>query len=713
VAFVAFVPFVVDSWSPAPDPTEKVSLRGSDRVVEVPMRRILLCAAILGVVAPLAADPLPARSDRIVAYGINVRLHADTHQLEGREHLAWRNPSTDTVSDLWFHLYLNAFKNTKSTFMRESGGQLRGDRVTEGRWGWIDVTSLRIAGGPDLTGNMRFEHPDDDNADDQTVMRVTLPQGVPPGGTIALDIVFRAQLPQVFARSGYYRDFHLAGQWFPKLAVYEPAGMRGRPAGGWNCHQYHANSEFYADYGTYHVDITAPSDFVVGATGARTARKANADGTVTYTYEQADVHDFAWTADRDFLEVRRTFSAASDVTPAEYVETAKLVGRTLDDVRLSDVEIVLLIQRSHASQVERHIRAVKAGLKYYGLWYGRYPYRTITVVDPAPGGGGAGGMEYPTFITAGTSFLLDRWPFKGVLLPEMVTVHEFGHQFWYAMVGNNEFEEAWLDEGINSYSTGRVMEREYGSLVTMPGVKMGERDFIRLQNTPESKYDVILKPAWQYNGDYSFYSYTKPEIVLRTLENLLGRPTMARIMRTYQERWRFRHPSSADFVAVANEVARRDLAWFFDQTIRGTGVLDYEVASLTSNHVAGGRGLFDRDGKRVEAGQETGTGKTPTYRSSVVVRRRGDVRMPVEIAFKFEGRPPERVGWDGQATWKRFDFTRPERLEWADVDPDRKLELDVNWLNNGMRVESDRRPVASLTTRFAFVVQHLLALIGM
>ena len=99
--------------------------------------------------------------------------------------------------------------------------------------------------------------------------------------------------------------------------------------------------------------------------------------------------------------VKATFSATKDVTPAEYQRIAKLLGRTLDEVKLSDVDITVLLQPDHRPQAQRHIDAAKAGLKWFGLWYGRYPYKTLTVVDPAPGAGGAGGMEYPTFITAG------------------------------------------------------------------------------------------------------------------------------------------------------------------------------------------------------------------------------------------------------------------------------------------------------------------------
>ena len=664
-----------------------------------------------------AADPLPPRANRVVAYDIDVRLDAERKQLEGRQTLTWRNPSTDPVGDLWFHLYLNAFRNNRSTFFRESGGQLRGDRAT-GKWGWIDVTSMRITGGADLTSALTYEHPDDDNAEDRTVARVVLPQPVPPGGSITLEMAFRAQLPEVFARSGYKRDFFLVGQWFPKLGVYEPAGMRGRTTGGWNCHQYHANSEFYADYGEYTVDITVPSRFVVGATGQRTRRQDNTDGTTTHTYEQADVHDFAWTADPRYLEVKRRFLASHDVSPAEYQEMARLLGRPLEEVRLSDVAITLLIQPEHEPQAERYIQAVKAGLRGFGLRYGRYPYRTITVVDPPADGSGAGGMEYPTFITGGSLWAGNFAPVNGVRMVDMVTIHEFGHQFWYGMVGNNEFEEAWLDEGINTYSTGLVMEAEYGpatSYGSFMGVPIGELDMLRGMATPSMK-DVIVKPSWMFAGDYSYYVYMKPAIALRTLEGYLGSQTMARVMRTFHERYRFRHPSSADFFATASEVAGQDLHWFFRQAFLGDEVLDYAVDAVSSVPATTLRGVVEEGGKLVtrnEGQPANGKGSAPVYESRVLVRRLGEFVFPVELALQFEGTPVERVRWDGRDRWKRFVFVRPERLVSATIDPDHQVILDANWIDNSRRVEPDTRLAASWGSRFLFVMQALLTMVGL
>ena len=139
----------------------------------------------------------------------------------------------------------------------------------------------------------------------------------------------------------------------------------------------------------------SPRHFVVGATGQRVDRRENPDATTTHAYEQADVHDFAWTADPSFVEVKRTFSAETDVTPAEYAETAQLLDRTTGQVRLSDVEMTFLLQPQHLPQLERLVAAARLALKHFGLAYGRYPYPTLTVVDPAKGGMGSGGDGVP------------------------------------------------------------------------------------------------------------------------------------------------------------------------------------------------------------------------------------------------------------------------------------------------------------------------------
>jgi hypothetical protein len=689
----------------------------------------LVVIAVLGLTFCLAVRRASADATGrpIVWYQIDAQLKLDERQrpttVEGRELLTWLNDSPDPITDLQFHLFLNAFKNEKSTFFRESGGQLRGDAFEPGEWGWIDVHSLKIPGGEDLTRKIEFIHPDDDNQDDQTVIRVPLAKPVRPGERVTLEIGFTSRLPRVFARSGYWGQFAMVVQWFPRLGVWEAAGERRAQRAGWNCHQYHAHSEYYADFGVYDVNLTVPPSYKdkVGATGKLRSERVNQDGTITYNFYQENVHDFAWTADANYLKVTRAFKADEWVTPAEINEWSRRLQVPAEQIRLRDVEVTLLVQPEHRSQMDRHFRAAFNAIKYFGLWYGKYPYVTLTVVDPPYNGLGAAGMEYPTLITAGTTW----WPGRDQN-PEGVIVHEFGHQFWYGLIANNEFEESWLDEGFNTYSTGKVLEVAYGAdalPLTLWGIPWGYFPF-ELPHPMEDRIltlqgkfnDPILTPAWKFYDmtSYGLNSYPRTGLTLRTLERYLGADLMARVMREYHQKWRFRHPASQDFFETASAISGQDLSWFFDQFVKGTQTLDYEISHTSSAKLSAKLGIYDQAGQRVEVKEDQNKQtEKESYETEVWVRRVGEAYFPVELLVTFEdgtqvSAQPAAIrdgaieyqlsnsrdgsrwtdSWAIKDRWKKFKFTTPSKLQTARVDPEEKVLLDANLTNNSRTQDS-------------------------
>jgi len=631
-------------------------------------------------------------SPRIANYTISVSLDSATKMIHGKETLRWLNSSKDRISELRFHLYLNAFKNSKSTFMTESGGQLRGDRMEAGGWGWIDVTSMSVRGGEDLKSKIEFIHPDDDNAADQTVYRVPLEKPVLPNQTITLDIDFAAKLPKVFARTGYNEDFFMVGQWFPKIGVYEPAGMRYATKGQWNCHQFHANSEFYADYGVYDVDITVPKDYVVGAVGMLDHDRTNSDNTKTYFYHAEDVHDFSWTASPLYKVV---------------------------DAQWKHVKIRLLIQPDHMKgSAERYIQSAKAALEYFDEHVGTYPYSNLTIVDPQWDASGAGGMEYPTLITTGTFWGIP----EGFRLAEVVTIHEFGHQYFYGMVGSNEFEEAWLDEGITQYYETRIMDATYGaktSMIDLLGFHAGDFEITRWGYTSleNPKIAPTFAYAWDYKeGGYASMTYDKTATFLTTLQRMVGTDVMDEIMKTYFERWKFRHPCSRDFIDVVNEVVHRrlgdkfgpDMNWFFDQVLYGTDVCDYALKSIQNEIVVGTHGIVDSAGAKITRYSFLNPGKALMYDSHVVAERLGEIRMPVDVLVHFDDGTEIREHWSGQERWKEFKYTGHKKVEWATVDPDHVLAIDINGNNNSMTTEQVSSPIWKYTVKFLFWIQNTL-----
>jgi len=680
-------------------------------------------------VAGVAAAP-------VLRYEIWVELDAAAKMLLGKEEIVWTNPSRETVPDMLFHLYWNAFKNEESAFLREARAESmvgRGSAPDDGEWGWVDITDIRLADGTDLKPGLKFVTPDGpEHPNDQTVVRVLFPEPVQPGESVRLRLEFRSKIPRTVARSGYYKNSFFIAQWFPKPGVYE----EGK---GWNAHAYHQNSEFFADFADFVVHITVPRDFVIGSSGKQTdVRVDESVQKTTYTYRQSMVHDFAWMADPRYLKIEREFIADKEVTLEEYRETAALLGLALEEVKLPDVKMTLLIAPEHRQQVERHFRALRAAIKCYGLWYGPYPYETVTMVDP-PYRTGSGGMEYPTLFTAGTQVLTS----KDVLSPEGVIVHEFGHGYWYGLVANNEFEAAWLDEGFNTYSTGQVMARAYGPgampmvfrgiplswLLRIPKTFDFELDRVAAINTV--RYDPVTAWSWRFynGGSYAANVYMRAATLLRTLEGLLGDPTWARVMRTYHMRYRYKHPGKAEFIGVVNEVAGKDMTWFFDEFFDSTQTFDYGVAEVASVKVPRARrGVFDVKGAREEmTSKKMGEldaleAKSPEakvkteYLTTVVLRRFGEARVrgdaQVKVLVRFKDGTTETRLWDGQARWTRLEFVKPVEVESAQVDPKGVWLIDANLANNSRSVDGLRRSVVKLLTQLLFTVQNLLQFVS-
>lgn len=658
----------------------------------------------LGVLFAFVAAPLAAAtpaSPPVVEYTIDVSLDPAEKKLHGTEHLVWRNPSDDPVPELRFHTYLNAFKNNRTTFMRESGGQLRGDEAGKkaADWGWIDVASIKPADGADLRPGARFVQPDGNDPSDETVLLVPLPAPVPPHGEIALDIVFEAKLPKIFARTGFVRDYFLVGQWYPKIGVYEPAGMRGRKTGGWNCHAFHANSEFYADYGRFEVTITVPSKFVVGATGKRVSEQKRGDKTA-YRYVQDNVHDFAWTADPRFVVVEFPFDPARDVPPRVAARASRELGMPEADIALKPVACRLLLQPGHENVRERYIRSAKEGLVFYGLWFGAYPYETLTVVDPPDDGQGSGGMEYPTFITGGiVQSWLSRWPFTRVRAIEIVTIHEFGHQYWYGMVGSNEFEESWLDEGLNTDSEYRTMALFYGprDVAAFPGgLGMDEVSLAHGQYAHLPNLDPIHACAWCFaNGaSYGTNSYPKVGLFMAQLRQDLGPETFARAQRAYFQQWSFRHPSTSDFFDTFERVSGRDLSAYRLGIVDGRARLDWQVVSARSERADRDSGVFEAGGKKTtyEDGEivpKAGKGAThdagkekKSWATVVLFGNTGDWPHGAAARLVFDDGTVVDRRLPADARWVRYRVSYSSRLAYAVVDPDRVNAWDWNRLND-------------------------------
>ncbi len=649
----------------------------------IPLVLVLFFAVLISDAQIVVEKPL---SNRITGYNMDVELDTEAKTVSGFMKAYWVNISDDIVPDIRMHMYLNAFRSNKSTLYSESGGS-PGSREID--YGWVDIVSIYDGDNNDLFDNMKYIQPDDQNDDDMTVLQVMLHKAARPGDTVRLNIEFISKLPSSIRRTGFSGDFYFVAQWFPKIGVYEPAGMRYAKVGGWNCHQFHRHSEFYANHSVYDVSITVPDEFVVGSGGMLISEETLEDGKKLVVYRAEDIVDFAWTAWPGYL-------VAED--------------------KWEHINIRFLYPPEREKQVDRQLTAVKNALEYFSERVGPFPWPHLTFVDPPTIGAGAGGMEYTTIFTSASA---DKIP-EFVLLPEMVTVHEFGHAYFMGILASNEFEDPWIDEGMNSYWESRIMDHYYGpdkGIINHKDFGISDRSYSRLSYvlSDDKKVTDNTPFSWNYpHSTYGMMSYQKATTWLYTLQGIIGEATIDEVFKTFYREWGFKHPATYDFVDITNKVVTEmhgdrfgeDMNWFFDQTLYGTGVCDYKVDGISNRKVRSFKGIMKSDtGMVLHA--DTTAGDT-IYHSVVRLQRLGEVRLPVDILVHFESGKEVTEQWDGKATYKNFEYYGPDKIAWAAVDPDFKITMDINLINNSYTLEPDKVPIKRFVRKFVTLMQFLI-----
>lgn len=581
-------------------------------------------------------------ADDVADYTLRATLDADAHTVHGQGRIHWRNVSRQAQEQLWLHLYLNAFKNDRSAFLREHPGGRGSTEPSD--WGWVDLRRLSLVGSDggrvDLLSTIELSRPGDE---DETDARVPLPRAVQPGEAIDLDVEFDDKLPAIVERTGYRGSFHMVGQWFPKIARLEADGS-------WAHFVFHHLSEFYADFGTYDVTLDVPSTFTVGATGPIVESRTEGARHIE-RHVQSDIHDFAWTAWDHWRERSE---------------------------RIDDVDVRLLFPPGFDAVAERDLAAIRFALPYYSRLYGRYPYSVLTVVHPEENASEAGGMEYPTLITSEGPW----WTPSAIHVPEIVTVHELGHQWFYGLVATNEAAWPFLDEGINQFAETDAMGRWRGdgSALDWMGLRISDAVLQAIDAEPAVHDEPVAQAAASFSTgvNYGRLVYARTAAVLETFARTYGRDAVARALGSYARRYRFEHPGPNELLGVFAEILGKGPAATLRGALFDEGWVDYVVDGVWSRRGQEPAGVFDRNGKRETLGRRN----TDTWEGGVLLRRRGTMAFPVDIELRDSSGSTQREHWDGQGEWIQIPWHGSVPLAGAVADPDTRVLVDANLENN-------------------------------
>jgi hypothetical protein len=596
---------------------------------------------------------LAERAVSVASYRGSARLDAANHRIDGKETVHFVNRSSRALGELYFHLYLNAFKNDASTFLRSPFGEAR-STLRASDWGYIDVTRCMAPSlGPgDLWPSHTLGTPSE--PDDETDVRLPLPSPLAAGGELELTLEFSSKLPGVVLRTGYAGDFHFVAQWFPKLARLEEDGSFAH-------FTFHAQAEFYADYGDYDVSLDVPANEVIGAVGRRVAVEANGERRVEH-YRAESVHDFAWTAWPAFRE-RST--------------------------RLAGIDVRLLYPPGYEASADRTAAALASALPRASTLYGAYPYPTLTVVHPPERAGEAGGMEYPTLIATGGPWYAGLFGDRAV---ESVTIHELLHQWFYGLVASNEARSPFLDEGLTSYAELRTLDALYGpgSAFAGFGLTLSATSLGRAFAAARGEDVAVSSPAAAFPSFRTLGAlvYSRTAALLETLARVYGRDRVEAALGAYARRYRFAHPTESDFLHAMGDALGPSVEHTLMQALDQRGRVNFLVREVQSAPERPPAGVFDR-----ASGRETvsaPSAKSRRYRGRAVILRHGELEFPVDIDLFDTAGGRERRHWDGHGPLHIVDWRGDSPLARVVVDPEHRVFIDDDLLDNAAAAEPAR-----------------------
>ena len=585
----------------------------------------------------LQADYLP-----VTSYKIKVRLNDIEKVIYGQEQIIFLNTSVKDIDTLHLQLYANAFSSDSTFFVKGSKSLKELLRQEEYR-GFIQIKKVRT-----LTKELDWDI-------NETQMKIFLSQPLKSGSEIEISLEFELKLPKIISRMGYYEDNYLLSEWFPKMAVLEKNGV-------WKDFPYHHLTEFYSDFGTYDVSITLPLKYIIDGTGYKIAEKKNQDSTRTVIFRAEKVHDFAWCASPEF-RVRK--------------------------LSIDGIEVTYLFLPENSYKFKRWSKAAEVALRYCNSNFGRYPYDKLVIVNVYIGRTGAA-MECPMLVTMPARLPLTP---NNIRLEEEILIHEIVHQWWYGIVASNEAFEAWLDEGFTTYSTRKVVEKEYGlkgNIMDFWGFEFSNLNLAKWIYLKHPALDPVVQPSWEFLSSISYgvNVYYKASLVLELLENSIGEDKMGILLREYYNLYQFKHPHTEDFLKLAEGIAGQDLDGIFTDFLYGTKTCDYEV-------------------KKIKSILKQGEGKGSLFETTVELRRNGGIILPVEILIELDNGEKILKIWDGEDSRYELKLETDARIRSALIDPENKIILDTNVNNNGLSTKPCRWPLFKFFSDYLFWMESL------
>jgi len=542
-----------------------------------------------------------------VDYTMEVSLDTDTALYNGTQKIVYTNNSPETLHKVFYHLYFNAFKPGSEMAVRLKNAADKNRRFK------IDVDSLTL----DQQGYLKVKGLTQDGVllspvDSETILEVPLNQPIPPGGSSTFELSFDGHVPDVIRRAGKNSSEGVAfsmAQWYPKMAEYDREG--------WNADPY-TGREFHGVWGDFDVKITLNKKFVVAASGylqnaedigmgySDRKKPKSKKGNVTWHFIAPQVHDFTWAADPDY--VHDTYPGPNDVTLHFFYK--------------NNPDII-----DNWKKLQPHTAKL---MEFYNEKIGVYPYKQYSVVQ-----GGDGGMEYAmlTLITGGRKY--------GSLFG--VTAHELAHSWFQHILATNETKHEWMDEGFTTFISTLAEDEILEENKDFP-LEGSYRGYFNLAGSGMEMPQSTNANRYEHNYAYESTAYNKGAVFLGQLGYIVGKDNLYKILQTYYDEWKFKHPLPNDLRQIAERVSGLQLQWFLTDWTQTTNKIDYAVSAVNT----------------VEKGTQ------------ILLKRKELMPMPLEVLIQYKNGETELHYIP--ISLLRGEKENPYTIDWI-------VQKDWNWAN--------------------------------
>ena len=462
-------------------------------------------------------------SKDLSSYAISAEFNDELKQISATETIVFYNNTDDELEYLCLHLYPRAFREGA---IIKPYTQLTSATCFPNGINFGDLVILKVRVNAETKD---FEL----IGEDEDILKINFGFKLSKKKSVQIEIVFNLIIPNSTHRFGWFEENVNLGNWYPIVCAYEN--------GEFDLSPYYATGDpFNSNLANYEVEFKYPAKYQLASTGEIKLEK---NGEIIISKITAkSVRDFAM-----------CLSADSKITQTN-------AGKTQ----------VFYMTENNEENIEKYAEISKKAVEYFSNIFGKYPYSTLSVVKTPFI---YGGMEYPNIVFISNSIDSEEEVLK-------VIVHEIAHQWWYAVVGNNEVKEAWLDESLAEYSTALFFEaNEEYDLTYEEFVNEALSSYLlyvdviqTLRGDVNTKMNLAVN-EYQNDYEYSYMVYVKGVIMFDSLKNMVGEKKLLDGLRKYYEDNKFKIATSEDFFKAFDEACHKDLRIYFDGFLNGTTII--------------------------------------------------------------------------------------------------------------------------------------------